>query len=225
MIRFGKQLGIDRIQIMTLVPYVETQKYKNLHYHRTLANTYFAKARAIAKDLAMDVNLPDDFNTGDFKIPTVQIRRKADVEAVGSLSNSPGERHALSALEMVNCFKPWQTCAINELGNVKPCCVYWRSMGNLREGGFETVWNGRKYRALRKSVNTHSDSICYSCRLPQFDAEHGRAAQELKAGMREWMTTLRQSLLTRPQIRYEGVMDPQFDPRVGHGSSQSHEVN
>ena len=49
MIHFAKRIGLDRIQVMPLVPYVQSQKYKNLSYHRSLANQYFGLARLSPK--------------------------------------------------------------------------------------------------------------------------------------------------------------------------------
>ncbi|MFN2445505.1 MAG: SPASM domain-containing protein [Vicinamibacterales bacterium] len=77
------------------------------------------------------------------------------------------------ALEFPSCYRPWQACSISELGDVRPCAIYWRPMGSIRNHRFEEGWNGRKYRRLRRHVNTSPDSICHTCRLPNFD--HDRA--------------------------------------------------
>ena len=172
MIRFAKNVGIDRIQVMPLVPYVQAQKYKNLSFHRSLANQYFALAREVARDLDFSINIPHDYSTGDFTSPIIQIKKKGEVD--------PTSPPPPNGLQMPNCYRPWQTCAINELGSVKPCCIYWRPMGVISHGGFAAVWNGRNYRQLRRSINDKSDSICYDCRLPSFEADSGRVAAELR---------------------------------------------
>ena len=177
MIRIAKSIGVDRIQVMNLKPFVPAQKYKMLHYHRKLANQYFVEARQVAQELGIDVNIPPEFDTGTWDTKLVQL---------GGLSN--GLAKDPYALEMLNCYHPWQTCSINELGDVKPCCVYSRTMGKLRRGGFESVWNGRKYRRLRTKVNAPStDGICYACRLPKFDSEENSSAALLKPSVRELM--------------------------------------
>jgi MoaA/NifB/PqqE/SkfB family radical SAM enzyme len=201
MIRLAKSIGVDRIQIMNLKPFVLAQKYKMLHYHRSLANQYFAQARQVAQELGIAVNVPPEFDTGSWDTNLVQL---------GLLRhNQTADPHAI---EMVNCYHPWQTCSINELGDIKPCCVYWRSMGKMSRGGFASVWNGRKYRRLRKQVNARSsDKICYACRLPKFDSEENASAGLLKPGLRELVKAffIPQA---RPTVKYAGVMEEQFDP-------------
>jgi MoaA/NifB/PqqE/SkfB family radical SAM enzyme len=204
MIRTAKTLGIDRIQVMPLVPYVKIQKYKNLSYHRSLANQYFALARSVARELDFTINIPRDYGTGDFTSPLVKIQKKEEAGFTPPADDS---------LHMVNCYRPWQTCAINELGSVKPCCIYWRPMGSLAEGDFDSVWNGRKYRALRRSVNTKPDSICHDCRMPSHEAEEGRVAGELRPSMKQLVVQFGQSLKTRQSVRFTDVLDPRFDPR------------
>jgi MoaA/NifB/PqqE/SkfB family radical SAM enzyme len=206
MIRVAKRIGIDRIQVMPLVPYVHQQKYKNLSYHRSLANEYFRLAREISRDLDLPVNIPADYSTGDFsETPLIKIKGKGELTMSPPVDNS---------VELVNCFKPWQGCAINELGSVKPCCFYWRAMGNLVDKGFESVWNGRNYRTLRKSINGKPDSICFDCRLPSFEADAGRVAAELRPSPKQFATQFVQSVLHPPTIRFENVFDPQYDPRT-----------
>jgi MoaA/NifB/PqqE/SkfB family radical SAM enzyme len=206
MIRVAKQLGVDRIQVMPLVPYVRVQKYKNLSYHRSLANQYFALARSVARDLDLPVNIPRDYSTGEFAPPIIKVQKKEE-----STFTPPD-----NDLRMVNCYRVWQTTAINELGTVKPCCIYWRSVGNVAESGFESVWNGRKYRSLRRSINTKPDSICHDCRLPAHEAEEGRVAGELRPSMRQLVTQFGESLRHPRVARFSGVLDSDFDPRHAH---------
>ena len=201
MIRMAKTMGINRIQVMPLVPYVPQQKYKNLTYHRSLANEYFTKARAVAQELDFTVNIPKDYSTGEF-VPVINRTK-------GGQNGMPPP--SIPDLEMVNCYRPWQTTAINELGHVNPCCVYWRPMGTLKDG-FEAVWNGRKYRTLRASTNTKPDSICHDCRMPGF-SDSGRAAAELKPSLKQLARQYVDASLHPPKIRFDGILDREFDPQ------------
>lgn len=201
MIRLASEMGIDRIQVMTLIPYVRAQKYKNLTYHRSLANHYFGLARAMAADFGVRVTIPDDFNTGAFAPSLIQIQKSGATP-----------KFEPQALELVNCYKPWQACSINELGDVKPCGIYWRPTGRIQSGGFEAVWNGYKYRALRASVNRSSDAICFACRRPQFDSEDGRLAAELSPSPRQIAMSVIDRLRSRQRARYVGAMDATLDP-------------
>jgi hypothetical protein len=123
--------------------------------------------------------------------------------------------------EMVNCYYPWQTCSINELGNVKPCCVYWRSMGNLKRG-FNAVWNGRGFRKLRGTTNSNPDGICYSCRKPRFDSEENKSASQLAPGMREIVRSL--FTIRRRKLSFSGILNPEYDPATNGISATTRAV-
>jgi MoaA/NifB/PqqE/SkfB family radical SAM enzyme len=202
MIRLAKTIGVDRIQVMNLSPYVSTQKFKMLYYHRSVANKYFVEGRKLAQELGVDVNVPPDFDTGTFDNQLIQIG------GVGTVSPADPD-----GFEMVNCYHPWQTCSINELGDVKPCCVYWKKMGSLRRGPFDSVWNGWRYRRLRSSVNVpRPNSICYSCRLPRFENEESTSfSQTTMPGVRDSLRRLLKAR-RRPPVRYSGVLYKEFDP-------------
>ncbi|MCI0743380.1 MAG: radical SAM protein [Gemmataceae bacterium] len=215
MIRLAHSIGVDRIQVMNLTPYLPAQKFKMLFYHRSLANRYFEEARTLAQQLGVQVNVPSDFATGTFDTaPLLQIGLP------GKSAN--GAAHDPGVLEMVNCFHPWQTCSINELGNVKPCCIYWRSMGSIANNNFASVWNGRRYRKLRRQVNQPgSNDICHSCRLPKFDSEQNTSFAQTLPGIRD----IFRSLLTfrrKPKVIYDGVMSEQFDPRPAPNGQVNH---
>jgi len=64
-------------------------------------------------------------------------------EAVRSMSSSLGR----------SCIIPTWGSYISMNGNVTACCHTGQIMGNVYEtGGFEAIWNGNKYRALRKRL-------------------------------------------------------------------------
>ncbi|MCA9063100.1 MAG: SPASM domain-containing protein [Planctomycetaceae bacterium] len=216
MIRMAREIGVDRIQVMNLIPTLPEHKYKTLFYHRTLANRIFSEARQLAQELDFDINLPPQFDVGVFQKPSelVQLGQTGAAESGGCCSSAGGCGGGSNSkrLELAKCFFPWQTCSINELGNVKPCCVYWRSMGDLQKQSFDQVWNGRKFRKLRASINERSDSLCFSCRMPTFDSERNSSAAHLKAGAAELLKGLfsRQ----REEVVYSGVMHKDYDPEA-----------
>jgi radical SAM protein with 4Fe4S-binding SPASM domain len=70
---------------------------------------------------------------------------------------------------MRNCPIPWWGTHIDTNGSITPCCVWppERPMGNLLEQPFRTIWNGRRYRELRRTVNTpNMPEPCTRCFLP-----------------------------------------------------------
>lgn len=217
MIRLAKNLGVDRIQVMNLVTYVKSQKYNSLSYHRSLANHYFTESRKIAEELNFDIEIPPNFNTGAF--PNSRLSQPTRG------SKSPSESTVESnTVELVNCYRPWQICAVNELGEVTPSDIYWRSMGNLQSSTFASIWNGWKYRRLRAAINTRPDSICHACRLPQFDSEENRASMQLVPSLKQSIVTSAKSLFAeRAKTNFMGVMDKEIDPTRKVNSSSGAE--
>jgi MoaA/NifB/PqqE/SkfB family radical SAM enzyme len=216
MIRLAKSIGVDRIQVMNFVPFVASQKYNALSYHRSLANQYFTESRRVAAELNFDINIPSNFDAGNFshsKSPLVQIATSRTNSGESLPTNEVLQPLSTNdSLTLVHCYRPWQVCVVNELGDVRPSDVYWRSMGNLHTNSFTSIWNNWKYRRLRASVNTQPDSICRSCRLPQFDSEENRAALQLAPSVKQLLTSTAKSLLTSPEVTFVGVMDQEFDP-------------
>jgi len=111
---------------------------------------------------------------------------------------------------MVNCYHPWQVCSINELGVIKPCCVYWRPMGNLKKNSFEQIWNGHKYIKLRKTVNKNPLPLCYNCRIPAFDSDQNLSFSALKSGIKESIQNLIH--FKKQKLEFKGIYDKQFNP-------------
>jgi MoaA/NifB/PqqE/SkfB family radical SAM enzyme len=174
MIRLARSVGVDTIQVMNFIPFVRSQEFNKLYYHRSLANRYFGEARRLAAELEFEVNIPPDFDEGSFESQLVEI---------GPVPLRP--RVETTDIRLPLCYYPWQACSINELGHVKPDCVYWRTVGDLSKHPFTAVWNGRKYRKLRATVNGKPHPICLSCRMPRFDGDQNISAMQARPGLRE----------------------------------------
>ncbi|MCX5679771.1 MAG: radical SAM protein [Candidatus Omnitrophica bacterium] len=142
LIEFSKEIGINSIQVMLMMAYVKEQKNKTLYYNRALANNYFTIAQRKAEELKIEVTLPPRFYEGSFeKSPKV----------TQEVRNNP-------------CSLPWNIMSVNELGVIKPCCVYYVAAGDLKKTPFLKIWNGKIFQKLRKTVNTKPDKICFSCK-------------------------------------------------------------
>ncbi len=51
-----------------------------------------------------------------------------------------------------NCVQPWLTFGVRVDGRVFTCCGTMEEMGDLSQEKWEKIWNGDKYRRLRKAV-------------------------------------------------------------------------
>jgi len=66
------------------------------------------------------------------------------------------------------CPLPWWSVYVEVDGSVKPCCVYNKMLGNLLEQPFREIWNGPKFRELRRTVNTpQMPPICRHCTIQE----------------------------------------------------------
>ena len=187
MIRLAKRMGVDHIQVMNLIPFRREQRFKTLYYHRSLANEYLDQARAAAEETGLKVSMPGRFEVGSFECGGDE----------GAATRPTVRRLAL-------CPKPWQECSIDEFGVVRPCHIHWRALGSLEKHPFAAVWNGRRFRRLRRAVNRRPASVCAACRLSRFDGEDNLSQWQLRPGLRE----LLRGLWGRKAVRYEFVAAP-----------------
>lgn len=140
-------LGVDRVTITHFVPWEEGQRQQSLVYHKEITNKMLRKARELAGDYKLLVDLPLPFTTDE--IP--ENEGLSDDTATESLAP---------------CYHPWKSVSISEKGDVMPCCASSVVMGSLEDSSFSDIWNNRKYRKLRKTVNSSMPlSFCRNCGL------------------------------------------------------------
>ncbi len=66
--------------------------------------------------------------------------------------------------ERGECYEPWQSFMVMDNGIVYTCCRGREIMGDLSRQSFEEIWNGEKYRAYRRSINTfRPPQACKEC--------------------------------------------------------------
>jgi len=67
------------------------------------------------------------------------------------------------------CPIPWWSTLIETNGTVRACCLFPQHeiLGNVLEQPFRAIWNGAKYRELRRTVNTaEMPEACRYCIMP-----------------------------------------------------------
>lgn len=76
---------------------------------------------------------------------------------------SPAETEAIGLHKV--CGVPWADVVIGDNGDVHPCCVSRRVMGNVNDTAFEQIWWGPKYREFRRRLlSTNPPAECRTCR-------------------------------------------------------------
>lgn len=147
LLTMAAQLGVDRVTITHFVPWQESQRYQSLIYHKKLANQMLKKAQELGDELGLLVDVPGPFHMN------------SDSSGTREIESNSNKSYTL-------CYHPWRSVSINEIGDVMPCCATSVVMGDLRKASFDEIWNGRKYRKLRETVNSPKPlSFCKNCAL------------------------------------------------------------
>lgn len=148
LIKIGAEIGVDEILVTHFLPLRESQRNQSLVYHKGIANSVFKESISLARELGISLKVPPPFS----------IQRMSEVE------NKPENESSQWAKKM--CHHPWTSVSVNEKGEVMPCCLFDKPMGNLRETSFERIWNGQKYQRVRKTVNSTAPiGKCRNCPL------------------------------------------------------------
>ncbi len=149
LIKKAAQIGVDRVIVTHFSPWEENQRKQCLVYHKELSNQVLDKARILAGELGIIVYFPKPFHTSD-------------------RSDTPPSQ---AGLHQKQCLHPWKSFSINEKGDVMPCCATSVVMGNLETTSFYDIWNGRKYKKLRRTVNSSRPLVfCRDCAFREIEA-------------------------------------------------------
>jgi radical SAM protein with 4Fe4S-binding SPASM domain len=148
LIEMAARLNVDRVVVTHFAPWQENQRRQSLVYHKDLCDQMLERATSLATELGIRVDLPKPFGTNN-------RHEKTNIQQSNSIKP---------------CYHPWQSFSVNENGEVMPCCATSTVMGNLEKTSFYDIWNGAKYRKLRKTVNSPRPLIfCRDCAFRDID--------------------------------------------------------
>lgn len=148
LIKLSAKFGVDEILVTHLIPMRECQRNQSLVYHKGLANSVFEEGIRLAQELGISLRLPPPF----------------PIQRMDAANESEEEASSLYSKKL--CSHPWTSISVTEKGDVMPCCIFDTPMGNLHEASFEEIWNSRKYKKLRKTVNSSAPiGRCRNCPL------------------------------------------------------------
>jgi MoaA/NifB/PqqE/SkfB family radical SAM enzyme len=155
LVELAARFNATQVSVTHFVPMKESQRYQSLTYHRGESNAAIAAAEARARELGLRFVAPRPFDVSPM------------TEAEGAIA--PKKREP-------GCAHPWTSVSINERGDVSPCCATGAVMGNLMTQEFAAIWHGKKFRTLRKRVNsTNPPWYCQGCLLRGVDMDSGTA--------------------------------------------------
>ncbi len=69
-----------------------------------------------------------------------------------------------TAARRLYCTQPWSVIYVTWKGEVRTCCFNEYCLGNLEQARFAEIWNGRRYREMRRAVRKGQVlDICRDC--------------------------------------------------------------
>ena len=136
-VRLASNLGIRRVVVQDLIILNEGLRAHSLTPYADFAKSIFLVALDLAKE------------KGILLIPFVPVYfLPTDSDAF--VEDGKLERKNTAGF----CHEPWTYLRISSEGEIKPCCFSDETMGNLYQEKLAEIWNGKKYRYLRKYVNS-----------------------------------------------------------------------
>jgi radical SAM protein with 4Fe4S-binding SPASM domain len=173
MVRLVDEMDIRTLTIGPLDDFALTQEFNLAHKaalgSREPARQAYREARALAQklDVAIGLESPARFyhEMGD---PPPEF---AIEERFFRNDYTPGQTTALGLRK--GCGVPWLDTVIGYNGDVHPCCVSNRILGNVFEKSFEEIWWGPAYRAFRAQLKSTTAPVeCRSCRRAYWNGSH-----------------------------------------------------
>lgn len=152
-VELTKKLDVDHIKF-----YPERNTgYKLLSEMSEDEKNTFRRAQKLAKKYGINTNLQGiEAEIGQY-ISGIEHPGGANIE------NNPKKFY--------RCLYPWLVTMIEVNGMVGPCPHYWirkdeEFFGNIKEQDWEDIWNGEKYKSLRKAMKGRKaiDPRCRECR-------------------------------------------------------------
>ena len=158
LIRIGAEIGIDQVTAIHFLPTTEQQRNQSLFYHQTTANKVFLEAKQLSEKLNIRILIPQLY-------PIAKLSREENLSFKQTI-RSPLSRNKSEVKPVNKCIHPWESVSINERGEVFPCCQSNLMMGTLQHSAFRDIWNNKRYRRLRKTVNSANPlKDCRECPL------------------------------------------------------------
>lgn len=132
MVDLAFRLGVEEIQGIYLMIHDENLALESLWLDQEGSNCLLDAAADRAAALGVIANLPPRFGCRS-ESPAIQI---------SSLPTTEGQA----------CVEAWSIAYLRPDGNLVACPYGERPLGNVRDAGFEAVWNGDLYTDLRRRL-------------------------------------------------------------------------
>lgn len=135
-----RQLGAEQVRFQYFMITHDSLTDECLWFDKERSNQYLSEALRKCEEYGIPVDAP----------PLFSDERK-----------NGGEKR----LRTQRCHWPWKGILIDSDGNALPCCQ-WKGafLGNVKEQGFQAVWNGEGYKQLRRDwITGDLNEHCKNC--------------------------------------------------------------
>jgi MoaA/NifB/PqqE/SkfB family radical SAM enzyme len=148
-VELSARFGADHVQFMDLMHIPGGSEVVSVRYDAERARDLFAEARELAGRHRISIGSFLPYAEQDyFAMEKYGARATQDDPAPG----------------LIPCYEPWRTLLVGTDGTSTLCCRSGVVTGNVREDGYEGVWNGPVYRDYRSTVNSATPpGICRRC--------------------------------------------------------------
>lgn len=149
LIRLAHELKVDGVEAHGLIEYVaiKDEKLKSTNKGRE----YLEQAEYLARKLKIKFNIHQNL------VETLMYRNN-------NKSHLNLLKHSSSGIRRKMCQFPWDSVQINFNGDVNPCCLPSRILGNIDKDDFTTIWNNPKYNEFRRKLRSeHPFDECLKC--------------------------------------------------------------
>ena len=157
LIRLAQSLHVERIMVIHLTVHDDDMLDQMLDQPKylELTTTVFNASKALARELGIELRLPVLMDPLTKKFAETQ-------EEIDATKNGIDPQISTEGL----CLEPWQTFYVRSNGDVMPCVITNRCMGNLANQTAEEVWNGEMFQSFRKRMkSSDKPPECKVCHL------------------------------------------------------------
>jgi len=144
LLRIASDIGVREVNVFYPGFYKEALAEDCLFFEQERSDELMLAAMDIAKRLGLQLNAPTLFRDAP----------------------EPGFREVIS--DKHTCLDPWTKLIVNVDGSMALCCSGPTGIGNLADGDFEPMWNGKQAAIFRRTVNTpQAPAFCRNCNIRQ----------------------------------------------------------
>jgi len=167
LVRRAYEWGFTGVLVIDMVAHSEELKTKrvNIPENIPIAEKCYEETLAVQEELKdlnpnFDLRLPTSYNA-----LTKKFAHSSEQEMFEELNSDLEQKTGCGSNDNM-CIEPWQTFYVRFNGDIAPCVITNRSLGDLNKLDAEKIWNGSDFQKFRKRMRSESKPFeCLRCHL------------------------------------------------------------